>query len=487
MCGVLLVQSRNHMPLHMHSAALQLLARRGPDQIRYQWPNASTFVAHSVLHITGSDLFYQQQQVGAFAYNGEIYDYRRHGNFDNDIELAYHHAKTNPMMLKHTQGTWAWIYADESQCMWASDPQGEKSLYMYQDSDLMIVSSDVAVILTYIKGTLQPVPYNNKCWTMIDRTPWVGIYRCAPGTLYVNGFAASQIDSIWDWVKPSKMQSFDEAYEEFVSIWSQTMLQIQSPKHANLSFSGGLDSSILMHSMPDLTPTVIDIQGKDTIVDTLPSQHKITVDYQTWAMHYREIIFNTKMPCQSWSHVGKWLVAKHSKGPVIFTGVGADELFGGYSHHQTLTADAANAVSPYCLEDHNLLWNRCVEVYHGDARQASLLMDYWYQVVGLDAPGLDRLGGYWGKETRNPFLVPSIIKFAFGLPWHIKVGTGGKLLLRRLYHELTGRPYELPKMGFAGHANDALPWLGVNISTTGNRHIDWQQIAQTTFYEYCAT
>jgi hypothetical protein len=39
-------------------------------------------------------------------------------------------------------------------------------------------------------------------------------------------------------------------------------------------------------------------------------------------------------------------------------------------------------------------------------------------------------------------------------------------------------------MGFAGHANDSLPWLGVEIDSTGDRHRDWQQIAQKTFYKH---
>jgi hypothetical protein len=42
----------------------------------------------------------------------------------------------------------------------------------------------------------------------------------------------------------------------------------------------------------------------------------------------------------------------------------------------------------------------------------------------------------------------------------------------------------LPKEGFAGHANDALPWVDIDFAPTGNRHSDWQHIAQQTFYEY---
>ena len=39
------------------------------------------------------------------------------------------------------------------------------------------------------------------------------------------------------------------------------------------------------------------------------------------------------------------------------------------------------------------------------------------------------------------------------------------------------------KKGFTGHANDSLPWLGIDIDSTGDRLLDWRQIAQKGFYD----
>lgn len=470
------------MPLQMHEPALKILQRRGPDLLKYKWVSESTFVAQTVLHITGTSDFYHEQRPDAFAYNGEIYDYQNHGKFDNDVELAYDTVRNNVSRFAQFQGTWAWAWTDGNTMLWASDPQGEKSLYQYQDDRIVIVCSDVAAILTYIEAKMHYIPYENKGWSMIEHTPWQGIYRCEPGRLYCNTRPQHCIDSIWQWIKQPRTVSMDQALEEFTAIWHSTMQLLTPSQFATLSYSGGLDSSLILNSMPDLTALTVDCIGKDSIVETLSNQ-KISVNQQDWAKHYNELISATKMPAQSWSHVGKWLVAKHSAYPIVFTGLGADELFGGYAHHASITQAHNHSASPYCEHDHDNLWSRCLGVYQGDVRQAILLMDYWYQVVGVDAPGLDRLGGYWGKETRNPFLMPNMMKFALNLPWDLKIMSQGKWPLRTLYQKLTGTVYHLPKKGFAGHANDALPWMAITLDTLGDRHRDWQQIATKSFYQ----
>lgn len=483
MCGILLVQSRNHIPFEQHWPALELLSRRGPDFTKYYWANENTFVAQSVLHITGNNRFYHEPRADAFAYNGEIYDYRWHGRYSNDVELAYRAAKERPLRFRYFEGTWAWIYANADGVSYASDPQGEKSLYQYQDDDVLIVCSDVAPILTYVKCQFESVPYRNKGWTMISQTPWRGVTRCEPGRLYRNGRPSHTIDSIWDWIKPPIETNLNQAVEQFESIWDQACDRIVPSEPATISFSGGIDSSLIRHYLPSLIPLAVDITGKDSIVDSLDCR-KIPLSPQQWAHEYQELIKQTKMPAQSWSHVGKWTIAKHADSRIIFTGLGADELFGGYPQYHDIQYSADRCHSVYSSDDHDDLWNRCLEVYQGDPKQATLLMDYWHQVVGVDASGLDRLGGFWGKETRNPFLMKSVMSFALNLPWHLKVGAHNKPVLRELYCRSFQTSQVESKKGFAGHANDALPWLGIDIKSTGNRHQDWQAIAQTSYQHY---
>jgi asparagine synthetase B (glutamine-hydrolysing) len=490
MCGVLYVESRESLPLQQHLTALDVLNNRGPDFVRYQH-SGRVFVAQSVLHITGSADFYNEKRSDFFAYNGEIYNYHEHGAYSNDIELAWHAATHNHDLFQHFQGPWAWIYWDGNQVSYASDPQGEHYLYRYQDDDIVVVCSEVTPILTYIDTNKKTIAYNNKCWTMQNETPWQGIERLEPGRLYVNHATENMLDSIWSWTKLKKYNNINEACEEFDFLWREVMNVMTPTCNTAISYSGGIDSNLILNKLPQSELVSINMIGKDPIIDRLAdflTQEQIEklnvvdVDFEHYALEYNKMLHQTCMPAQSWSFVGKWLVAKHTKARVLFTGLGADELFGGYGIYQTIEYSLENSHSPYSNHGDPVLWQQCLQSYNNDPRQATLLMDYWYQVIGCDAPGVDRLGGIWGKETRNPFMNKRIMQFALSLPWEFKVNTISKPILKNQFLRNWSAELLLPKQGFAGHANDALSWLNINITPTGDRHQDWKQIAQNTFY-----
>ena len=136
----------------------------------------------------------------------------------------------------------------------------------------------------------------------------------------------------------------------------------------------------------------------------------------------------------------------------------------------------------YSQHSDHALWTRCLEAYNNDAQQATMLMDYWHQVVGCDARAVDMITGCWGIEARNPFLARPVMQLALNLPAAYKIASVSKPLIRRLFLERWTEQHILPKKGFAGHANDALPWLNIKINPTGDRMMDWRQIARETFY-----
>lgn len=491
MCGVLYVRSSSPIALERHLAAVQTLEPRGPDFTRYQH-RGNVFIAQTVLRITGTDDYYQQTHKDFLSYNGEIYNYRWFGNYSSDTELVHHTVRHDLKKFRHFEGPWAWAWTDFETVLYAADPQGERCLYHYQDDDILIVASEVTAILAYVDCEPQSVPYVNKGWTMISQTPWRGITRCDPGVMYKDGVACQELDSVWNWINPQPM-TWQDAVSEFDRKWNQVADWIRPNIDCAISFSAGIDSSIILSTQPQGRPVVIDTIGKDPIVKHAPEflnslQRErlctISVDPKAWAKEYKNIIQNTQMPVQSWSYVGKWLVAKHCDTKVVFTGLAADELFGGYPVYQSIDYTTDRSHSPYSSHDHDGIWHRCLDAYSGDARQATLLMDYWYQVVGVDAPGQDRLGAAWGRETRSPFMTRTMIEFALNLPWQHKVNTVCKPLLRQWFQQRFGEERAYPKMGFAGHANDSLPWLGVSIQSTGDRHTDWQQIAQSSYYLY---
>jgi asparagine synthetase B (glutamine-hydrolysing) len=491
MCGILLVKSKDQIPLEQHLTAFLKLQSRGPDFCRYDYKN-NIFIGQAVLHITGSADYYHTVHDNFLAYNGEIYNFKDLGNYNNDIEFIHDAVENDLELLVKGWGPWAWAWTDGDTVRYATDPQGERCLYQYQDDNILIVCSEIAPILDYIGTAKTNFPYENKLWTITDTTPYAGVVKIAAGQLYQDGKNIRNIDNVWSWITESSYKNIDEAYEDFVSSW-KTVTKLMTPTcPAALAYSGGIDSSIILSHINNLELYAVNNVGKDPIIDHIQKfltkdeqtrLHKIIVDPEEWAKDFCQLIDRTCLPAQSWSQVSQWIVNKTCQQRVLFSGVGADELFGGYDVYQTLEYTVKTSTSPYSLYGSSSVWQRCLDAYNNDPRQATLLMDYLYQVAGCDARGIDLISGSWGIESRSPFLAKPVMQLALNLPFEFKVNTISKPLIRRMFLERWPEELIFPKKGFTGHANDSLPYLPITITPTGNRHADWKLISQQMFYD----
>ena len=484
MCGILLVKSKQDLPLEQHLRALSILKSRGPDHIRYQYENG-IFIAQAVLHITGTDDYYKQTHTNFLAYNGEIYNYNELGNYSNDIEFVDECVNTNSKLLAQGWGPWAWAWTDQTTVRYAADPQGEKTLYQYKDNDILIVCSEVAPILEYINVVKVRQKYTTRHWTMLEQTPYQGITRVIPGWEYKDGTITHPIEMLWNWIRPQSC-TYQEAQEEFASIWKQTLKTMTPNCDYALTYSCGLDSSIILSHLdaPELYAT--NMQGKDPIVDhirdflsdeQMQRLHHLAIDAEQWAELFTQVIKRTRMPVQSWSFVGQWAIAKNCNQRVLFTGAGADELFGGYNVYRDIKF---NNDSPYSTD--SSLWRWCLDSYNQHAGQATLLADYWHQISGCDIRGVDSIAGAFGIEARNPFLARPIMQFALNLPFEYKVSSMPKPLIRDLFLKTWAESHIYPKKGFSGHCNDSLPYLNVSVSDT-DRNTQWRDAVINSFYK----
>lgn len=488
MCGILLVKSQSNIDLNHHLAAFSRLKSRGPDFFRYMH-RGQVFLGHAVLHITGADDYYHQAQPNFLSYNGEIYNYRQFGPWTTDTALVQHAVENDMDLFRKFWGPWAWVWSDGTTVRYATDPQGERALYQYQDEDILIVASEPGPIFEYIQRESRQVPYENRTWTMLSETPWQGITKIHPGVLYQDGEPTHEIDSIWRWVGQPLHTDLAAAVEDFDQRWQQVIDLMTPAEPAALTYSGGLDSGIILSHVPDLELLAVNCLGKDPIVDgitdflTAQEQSRLKIlplTAQNWAQEMLDMQSRLLMPAASWSWVGQWMATRHARSRIIFTGAGADELFGGYDVYQNLEYSTQAPTSPYSHAGDPALWQRCLDVYHGDARQATMLMDYWYQIVGCDARAVDLISGAWGREARNPFMARPIMELALNLPAELR---SGKPIIREMFLRRWREDQILPKKGFTGHANDALPWLGVSIEPCGDRMADWRQIVTRSFYD----
>jgi asparagine synthetase B (glutamine-hydrolysing) len=319
------------------------------------------------------------------------------------------------------------------------------------------VSSEIAPILEYRNIELNIVAHQEKHWPVRRQTPWKGITRCQSGMMYSNANAPVKIDSIFDWHKKNYFVTFNEAYEEFKHTFEKVIVSMTPKQPFGITVSGGLDSACVLKYLPQADHFyTVDTVGKDTVSPlasrllTESQQQrniKLPLDPETWASEYKQAVQHSKMPMQSWSFVGQWHIAKHCQERILFTGVGADELFGGYSTYQDLVFRNDFSNSPYIKfnnedQDAKQDWQQCLEFYQGYGGPATLLMDYITMISSVDLRGVDAMTQAHGVEPRSPFVHPNIIKFAINLPWKFKLG---KPFIKQMFLEKWPQDFVLPK------------------------------------------
>lgn len=455
MCGILCVQSVDAIPLEQHLSAMALLNDRGPDHLTYQYqPNQ--FIAQSVLHFTGSPDFYQEQRKDFLAFNGEIYNWNQLNTaVASDTELVYNTVRDKKWPeFKQFRGPWAWAYADGTDIYYAADPQGERHLFVYQDSNWLIICSEIAPILEYVQTDIQLTDYTSKHYPILDRTPWAGIHRIKPGCLYKNNEPVLIIDDIKQWATRDYVGTYVQAVDDLDQLMCQTAQEIMPAEPTALSYSGGLDSSLIDIYYPGLNKYTL-VTDRDPISQATQNSQHIVIDAEQWADYYIQLSQRLALPMLSWSFVGYYIIASQVKERAILAGTGADELFGGYPYVEQ------NISSPYA-QGFNLTTD-------------SFLLDYIVQSAGVDLLGTDLISGFCSKETRSPFAHPLIIKFALSMPREYLIRNQTKSLLRDLYRANTGRDYLYPKQGFAGYCNDSIKYINPKWASGHNRATDWRE------------
>ena len=159
-------------------------------------------------------------------------------------------------------------------------------------------------------------------------------------------------------------------------------------------------------------------------------------------------------------------VAKHVK--VVQSGQGADEVFAGYHWYQTLSDRTGDGVDDYA----SVFFDRdaagvaaAVSAGYGVAEDVSrafvaehfarpgaptpleraLRIDTQVMLVEDPVKRVDNMTMAWGLEARVPFLDHELVELAFACPAHLKVGGGGKGVLKDIArsvipHEVIDRP-----------------------------------------------
>ena len=287
MCGILAVYSKKEkLNRDRCISALKTISWRGPDLSFHDFlEDDRLFMGQTVLSITGDILKGKgsclKSNSGRYRilYNGEIYNYRelesaflssqpellsKHKT-DTEVLSNLHEVLTPSEIFSGLDGMFAYFVYDSKQkkVFIGRDVQGEKSLFVYEDDDILAVSSEIQAILAIIgnvsidKQALRDY-FRTRHFMLFDRTAYAGIRNLMPGRLEsfdIGSFGWHQEErlDLGSWINPqiymdNKERSIDSLADELDEIL-RTSVGEMIPRKRNYAVvvSGGVDSSLLAY------------------------------------------------------------------------------------------------------------------------------------------------------------------------------------------------------------------------------------------------
>ena len=545
MCGILAVIPKADFRLDPSACrrALSTLSWRGPDHtISEVWEN-QVFIGQTVLSLTGDthgrNTIYTKSTSGRYmvAFNGEIYNYRELAQrwLHDRLELTHETSDTEVLVNLHEvfpadeipdllDGMYAYTVLDEVEGVLhvSRDIQGEKSLFVYEDERIIVISSEIPAIQQLVPGLSLDIQslrdyFRTRHFMLFSRTAYRDMCQILPGSLKRLKVATGQWSTVAhkklsDWIDPARMEanasrSIDSLADELDALLTQSVKEMLPLGQSYAAVvSGGVDSSLLGHYLvkygqPDMLVAVNHI-GKDLISSDLSGFEKslgqnidvLHITKETYATEIIRCQETSRSPLHSHSFVAQSLMSAlvQSKGcRVMFGGEGADEFFGGYDAYLNDVIDSGNfSPSPYLshnkpelsfIDDDPSNLQRDLEDAWSEAQQAyasvmdpkarlPLAMMYGDAAYQLPAVGLrsaDLMSMNSSVETRSVFLRRQLATFALNLPIGARINRKSnnsnlrtKVLLKHLFLRCYPESLLVKKQGFAGFPNESADYLG---------------------------
>ena len=310
------------------------------------------------------------------------------------------------------------------------------------------------------------------------RTILQGVRKLAPATTLTIDAQGNERNRVY-WrlnaQRPSKPRAeaeWTQAVHDALRLAVRRRLDIADVP-VGVLLSGGLDSSLLVALLAEsgvrdlLTFSVGFEDQPEEKGSEFEYSDPVAARYQT--RHHKYLIPNDQVlkrlpeavTCMAEPMVGQdavafFLLAEQVSQTVkvVQSGQGADEVFGGYFWYPRMAAETGTDLERfrrhYFDRDHAEFMATVAPAYHGPDYTAALIAerlaepgadDYLDQVLRLDVTTLivddpvkrvDNMTMAWGLEARVPFLDHELVELAMQLPPELKIGSGGKHILKKI-------------------------------------------------------
>jgi asparagine synthase (glutamine-hydrolysing) len=547
MCGILVVVAKDGRELDLPACrrALSTMSWRGPDLCASSSHDGRVFLGQTVLSLTGDISGGRGEHLSSssgrwrVAFNGEIYNYEslsksrlagRRGAgserlTDTEVLVDLHEVARPSEIPALLDGMFAYAALDsqEGSLRIARDVQGEKSLYVYEDAGLVVISSEVRAILSLAPGAGLDVQalrdyFHTRHLLLIPRTVYRGIRQVLPGRLEkldlrTMRWTTEQSRALSAWIDPARMEkaarrSEDDLADELESLLRSCVKEMV-PRGRGWAavVSGGVDSSLLASyaleaGSPELL-VAVNHPGKDRISSDLSGFEKalgrpiqvLNVGQLAYGAEIARCQLACESPLPSHSFVPQSMQSAFVRAAgarVLFGGEGGDEYFGGYDAYAGKPAAGGRfSPSPYTAWSESPLalahddaarlqaeladaWTESLAAYAhvADAderiRLAMMYCDAAHQLAAVGLRGSDLMSMMWSVETRSVLVRRPVVEFALNLPLSAKLDLGGavpaerrtKTLLKKLFLRRFPKELLVEKQGFAGFPNESAAYLG---------------------------
>jgi len=319
----------------------------------------------------------------SFAFVGEIF------NTGEKSELEFlsdgmQNSENTEDFLKTIDGFFSLVVVENLGVIRAfTDHLGIKPLY-YWPLRSMVCSE----IVPMFSGYPEP-PLNEKHLSVLTRfgfdhsgeTPWEGIYQLPPGSELWMTEGNHFVQRYWDISEEAETYSnstvaFEQKFTEAV------LTRCQSDLPVSMLMSGGLDSSLIYYTLKKHDKPIKAYSFPNGESEFLPPGVCMV---EATPPDWLEALEAMQTPMDMGSLIPQVRLAKALEGRtrVVLSGDGADELFGGYTRSRA---------------------------YDSQYSDTFLELPYYH------LPRLDRVLMRSTIELRSPFLSPSIVRLALGLP-----------------------------------------------------------------------
>jgi asparagine synthase (glutamine-hydrolysing) len=373
MCGITAVFSKKgvkpnkELIFKMNEAIIH----RGPDDQGYHEGDwfLLGFRRLSIIDLSnnGHQPMYSHEGRYVIIFNGEIYNFlsikkelirlghKFTSSTDTEVVL-YSFIEWGNKCVDRFVGMFACIIMDlDNQTAFiVRDHLGIKPLYVYEDDDYILFSSELKAFLSYKKFELnERFLYEQFLFRYVsgNNTLIRNVSRFAEGTFAeinrFGGYHSTRYYDVADSLINSKRKKID--YDEIQNELDDSIkFHTYSDVGYNVQLSGGLDSSYITAALANqgekLRTYSIELPGfeKDESAyqrfvanEFKTEHHPIPITSRDYIDYLEKMTWHLETPIVHGADVLLMLLCGHAKetSKVILTGEGADELFGGYSRY----------------------------------------------------------------------------------------------------------------------------------------------------------